>query len=358
VLNDFFALFSGGPVRIFFKVIIICLAAYFSTVNAQSPRYYKIPYIVKGGETLSGVFRKFVRDDSIVKRSTPMIQRTLKANGQVEDWRSLKAGERLQLYVSDDFLDKKKLQAYKNEMRKKIAALKKAREKKKADTDDPESRPTGLKASAFYMASFGTFTQSGEQLADLTFEQNSPVTLGSSFSYYPESGPWSYTWSLYFSNLIAASNNINPETTDIPLEVGGNFYAEYSFKDYGFTGYGGVDFERFHTFNLPSLESNRTILLDENRVYYFTLGVADSIKIFGKSFFTKLSFSKSLASSTTTESLSEATEEFSGYKVLWYVNKKISDSFYVHTLFKYHKMSGPSELTITRIGAGLGYSFF
>lgn|GEM_PF-1858387 len=345
--------------RRYCKVIVICLVAFFSTANAQSTRYYKIPYIVQEGETLSGVFRNFVRDDSIVKRSTPMIQRTFKANGQVEDWGNLKEGERLQLYVSDDFLDKKKLQAYKDEMRKKIAALReKNKEKKKSESESSESRPTGLKASAFYMASFGTFTQSGEALAELTFEQNSPVTLGSSFSYYPESGPWSYAWSLYFSNLIAASNNINAETIDIPLEIGGNFFTEYHFENAGFTAYAGLDLERFYTFNLPSLEASRTILLDENQVFYLTLGVSKSVKIFGKSFFTKLSFSKSLISNTTTESSTETTEDFSGFKVLWYVNKKISESFYIHTLIKYHKMSGPSELTVTRIGAGLGYSFF
>lgn len=279
-------------------------------------------------------------------------------NKSVENWTDLQRGQRIDLFISEDFLDKSKLERYRQQMREKLTNLKK---EVVADKEEQSKipRPSGLKGSIFYMASYGRFTQSGDDLADVIFQQNSPVTFGSSFSFYPENGPWSYAGSAYFSHLVAASNNLDNEIVDIPLEIGFNLYGEYRFQKFNFTGYAGLDYERFHTFNLPGIRDEGRIYLDENVVTYLTMGATGLVNIFDKAFLMKLSFSQSLFSSTTPQYSGEIlNEDFSGFKALWYVNKKISEKFYVHTLFKYHKMSGPSDLSTLRIGVGVGYILF
>lgn len=325
--------------------------------HGQNVRYYKIPYIIQDNDDLSRILRRFVYDDSVINQSTPLVQRTQMNNKNVEDWAKLERGQRIDLFISEDFLDKSKLDRYREQMRQRVQELRNE-VVTKSEEESKVPRPTGLKGSVFYMASYGRFTQTGDNLADIVFQQNSPVTFGSAFSFYPEQGRLSYSWSAYFSHLVAASNSLDETIIDIPLEIGANFYTEYRFDKLRFTGYAGLDYERFHTFNLQGIIDEAKIFLDENKVYYLTAGATGMVNIFKTSFLTKLSVSVSLSSSTTAGYEDGLNENFSGFKALWYVNKKISEKFYVHTLLKYHKMSGPSELSTLRVGAGVGYILF
>lgn len=325
--------------------------------QGQNVRYYKIPYIVQDNDDLSRILRRFVYDDSVINQSTPLVQRTQMNNKNVEDWAKLERGQRIDLFISEDFLDKSKLDRYRELMKQRVEDLR-SEVVAKSEEESKIPRPTGLKGSVFYMASYGRFTQTGDNLADIVFQQNSPVTFGSSFSFYPQEGRLSYSWSAYFSHLVAASNSLDETIIDIPLEIGANFYTEYRFDKLRFTGYAGLDYERFHTFNLQGIIDEAKIFLDENKVYYLTAGATGMVNLFKTSFLTKLSVSVSLSSSTTAGFNDGLNENFSGFKALWYVNKKISEKFYVHTLLKYHKMSGPSELSTLRVGAGVGYILF
>lgn len=334
---------------------LLCLVSF--ELSAQAVRYYKIPYIVQDNDNLSRILRRFVYDDSVINQSTPLVRRTQISNPSVTNWENLQRGARIDLYISEDFLDQSKLSRYQAQMRERVENL---RQEVEVDRSEEATvpRPIGLKGSVFYMASYGLFTQTGDNLPEIDFQQNSPVTLGSSFSFYPETGPLSYAWSAYFSHLVAASNSLDDSIIDIPLEVGLNFYTEYRFERFRFTGYAGLDYERFHTFNLQGIVDEGKIFLDENKVLYLTVGATGMVNVFQSSFLTKLSLSASLSSSTTAGYDDGLNENFSGFKALWYVNKKISEHFYVHTLLKYHQMSGPSELSTFRIGVGVGYILF
>lgn len=329
--------------------------------SAKKIRYYRIPYIIQNGDSYAKVLKRFVKPDSIINRRTPMVRKTLKSNPSIRNWRKLPAGQKINLYISSDFLDMEKYKRYRNKIRKKImAAKKKLKEKSKTVKKKTSSPfPTGLKGSLFYMASYGQFTQSDPEVAELTFLQNSPVSLGGAFTYYPPEKNWSVAWSAYFSYLLAAGNNLDSNNVDIPPEIGGNVYGEYRFVKQRFTGYFGIDFERFSTFNLGGIQNDRRIYVDESRVIYLTGGFSKLISIFGSKFFTKLSASISINETTTNDARGvPTTEPYSGAKVLWYLNKKVSKKFFFHTLFKYHFMSGPSDLTTLRLGVGFGYILF
>ena len=74
--------------------------------------------------------------------------------------------------------------------------------------------------------------------------------------------------------------------------------------------------------------------------------------------FTKLSTSLSILESTVYDPEGVISNQaYSGAKILWYLNKKIAKKWFMHTLFKYHFMSGPSDLRTLRLGVGFGYLF-
>ncbi len=344
------------------KIVLILFFFLISfAASAKKPKYYRIPYITKQKESYAQILKRFVKADSIINYGTPMVRRTLKANPSIKDWKRLPGGKKIQLYISSDFLDLDKYKAYRDELRKKIKAAKaKIKEQSRAVVQKKKSPfPTGLKGSFFYMASYGAFTQKNENIAELTFLQNSPVSLGGAFTYYPKESNFSVAWSLYLSYLLTAANNLDASDVEIPPEIGGNIYGEYRFVKQRFTGYFGLDFERFSTFNLGGIQNDRKIYVDESRVLYLTAGFSKLISIFGHKLFTKLSSSVSFFEQTTNDPRGvPTTESYSGAKVLWYLNKKISKKLFVHTLFKYHFMSGPSDLTTLRLGVGFGYILF
>jgi hypothetical protein len=50
-------------------------------------------------------------------------------------------------------------------------------------------------------------------------------------------------------------------------------------------------------------------------------------------------------------------EKFSGLKYIAYLNMKYNNKWFYHGLFKQHSLTGATDLTITRFGLGVGYSF-
>lgn len=347
-----------------FTIVILCNFSFAESVNFKDfvmqnrdkVSLIRVNYIPLKSQHLATLYKTFVLDEAIVSKNSEMVQRTLKENPHVTDWTKVPVGKRIKLYVSLDAIDYDKLRIYKKSIYDKVLAL-----KKKAEEIDKKNKlqPKGWKASVFYMASYGKFTQSNPALADITFLQNSPISLGLAVSFYPENKDYSFSSSIYFSYLLTAGNNINDQNVALPLEVGGNFYTEYQLKKYGFSVYGGFDYEKMATFNLEGVRDERIIHVDESTIGYLTIGGSRSFSLVGNTFFTKLSLSKSIFSSRSI-SYGGAVDEtnFEGSKILWYLFHKVSDRFFVHSLFKYHWMSGPSDLSVTRIGVGFGYILF
>ncbi|MCM2351140.1 MAG: hypothetical protein NDI69_14060 [Bacteriovoracaceae bacterium] len=322
----------------------------------EHTKVYKIHYMVEPQDTLAKIYMRFVYPNSIITKNTPMNQMTFKRNPQVEDWNKLTTGTEIDLYIAYEYLDMNKYQAYLDKLKADLERIKALNE---TENSAPGFTPQGLKASLFYMASYGKFTQKDPERAEVDFYQNSPITLGASFSYYPKDSNWSYASSGYVSYLMASANNLDDSNVSVAPELGVTLYPEYRFNQYNFTGYFGLDFERFSTFNMGGIQEDRKIILDENTVLYATVGFSKLVHVFGSPFFTKFSFSHSLSSqiSTNPDGIDEGGN-YTGYKFLWYVNKKFNDKIYLHTLFKYHTMDGPSELQTLRLGVGLGYILY
>lgn len=205
--------------------------------------------------------------------------------------------------------------------------------------------------SLFYMASYGIFNQNDSQRANISFYQNSPVTLGYSNIFKPHKKKYTFSSSAYLSTLVAASSNLSNKGLIVPPEFGVNTYLDYPTGWYGIIVYTGIDFENFTSLNLDSLADDEKIVGDLNSIFYITFGVAKNLKLFNKNIFAKISFSPTIVSQTD----SDSSDSFSGYKFMVYLNYNIHKKWFVHSLLKYHVLTADSELNSTRIGFGFGH---
>lgn len=323
--------------------------------NRKDVKFIKLLYIARPNENLASIYKRFVKEDSVISKNEDMVAKTLEANKKIKDWSSIPAKTKILVYLDVDFIDLDKVTAYNKNVAELTKKLQDALKKKEKEIEET----SGFKGSLFYMASYGKFTQANVNLAEIGFLQNSPLSLGLSTSYYPKKSDFSFTNSLYFSYLLAAASNLGANNVAVPMEIGGNLYSEYRFKKYHFSVYGGFDFEKFTTFNLEGVQQERKIYFDENKVLYLTVGASRKVLLFKKEFFTKLSFSHSISSSMDPGyPEAEIYTPFSGNKILFYMFKRYNDKIFFHSLVKYHWMSGPSDITTLRIGLGFGYLLF
>ena len=225
--------------------------------------------------------------------------------------------------------------------------------------DDEKEEESVWNSSLFYMLSRGSFESEIEETGVVTeSSQNSPITLGFSAS-RPLSGlineRWSYSGSLYLSTLNGASAQRDVEVA-IPPEFGITSHLGYKRENWPVQVYSGVDIERFSSFNTLEIAQGAPLSTRDHLLTYLTFGVAKGFSWWSKNFLAKLSFSQSILSSQSRPSKVNP-EEFSGSKLLFYLNMKISEDWFAHTLYKQHTLDGATGLTISRLGVGFGYSF-
>jgi hypothetical protein len=336
------------------KCFLLILMILFSAVGSAQdvkPTYYNFLYKVEEGDTFASLLRMYVKDDSVINKSTPLVLKNIKNNPQVKDWRDLIPGALIYVYIPENLMDMTKYQAKQKSVNTKNEEIKK-------EIIAKISPPSGFKGSAFYMASWGDFSQtSGETTVE--YKQNSLVNLGLQGNYLPKNSLYSFSSSIYFSTFTAADATLPPNSVKLPPEVGFNFYGDYLWKKPRISWQAGLDYEKFSSFNIEGILNDQKIYLDRISVVYATVGVSHVFYILEKPFFIKTSLSKSVSSTTTTDyTASTNKESLTGMKALFYLNYKFTDKFFLHSLLKIHKMSGPSDLSSTRLGVGVGYILF
>lgn len=336
--------------------LLLITVSYFFISNAFGASFYSFTYILQKGDSYPGLLKQFVKDGTTINSKSPTVVKTLKMNPQVKDWRKLPIGKKVKLFYEKKVFDIKSYKAYKKGLSIEKVTKKKKEIKKEKKKKVLASRPNGLKASLFYMTSSGSFNQlSTTDSINVDFSQNSPYTFGISGLYYPHMRPYSFSASIYSSALNANTSNTGGDIK-VPNELGLTAYMQHDLYEYGFSYYGGFDYESFSTFNTGLFANSRTVGIDENKVFYLTAGLAKLVRLGPVPLFLKFSLSKSLSTSTTAAPGGvDPTVQYSGFKAMFYTNYKFHKRWFAHTLAKLHKMSGPDELSVTRLGIGIGY---
>ena len=365
--------------------LLVFLLLFCLTSLAFSADFLSFPYVIKDGDTFSSILKQFVLDTSIINSKTPLVKKIISSNPQVEDWAELKPGVEIEMFISDDFVDKNKYESYKTvldklnlekERKRKEEELKREEEEKKIALEQLRLRQKKLEefssanvedsfspilhASAFMMSSLGTFSQKSPTYAEIQYHQDSPISIGGAFSRSMRDKSIWLSGSVYYSQLHSLNNDLTNESVSVPPEIGGNLYGEYHFDQYNFNAYTGIDFDHFSAFNLKGISLTHRIYLDEVQLGYLTFGFSKSFSLFDQKFFSKLAISPSIFSTyKNSYSPTESTSvKYSGIRYLFYLKYDLNNKFFIHTLIKYHDLSGPSELKALRIGVGIGYVLF
>lgn len=322
-----------------------------SLASRKGVKFVKVKVVIYEKDSLAKILRRFVREDSVITRKEAMVDKTLKSNPQIKNWRKLKAGKTVYIYLDPKFIDMKKMGKFRKAVRKVSKKIKKKIKKK-------VGKKSVKKWSVFYMASVGQFAQENKDIAKVEFKQNSPLTLGALYTYYPKKGKYTISTSAYFSYLLAASSNLGKDNVEVPLEIGLNSYFQYPFSKASYNLYAGFDFEKFNTFSLAGVEKESDLLFDQNQIGFLTVGYSKGFKIAKRFFLFKGSFSQSVFSSRSVGYADDAdTTSYTGSKFMLFLMSKMKKDYFLSTLFKYHMLKGPSDVNVMRVGLGFGYLF-
>jgi len=317
-------------------LLLLCISL---TVHSEELFFYSLNYTVEKDENLEEVIKKFVKDNSNITSDSPMIHKTRGNNSHIENWGELGKDSKFKLYISNDFIDFDKYEQYKNRHSSKLL------------------KTSSIQSTLYYMASAGDFTQkSNSNGINFKFSQNSPYTLGYVFNKDISNSPYSLSSSLYISKLSTGVSNLN-QGVDVPTEKGLNLYFKHFLKKYRFSYFAGIDYEIFNSFNAGALEANSTIVVDENKILFLSVGLEKSIQILNKNLSTSFSISSSILSSNKIGAGGYSSKEYKGLRLLTYLKLHLNQSWFIHSMLKYHRLSGPDKLSILRYGIGIGYTF-
>jgi hypothetical protein len=61
--------------------------------ESKNLSFVKVKVVVYKKDTLAKILKRFVRDNSIISRKEAMVDKTLKSNPNIKNWRKLKTGE-------------------------------------------------------------------------------------------------------------------------------------------------------------------------------------------------------------------------------------------------------------------------
>lgn len=314
---------------------------------AHAADFYNFNYTVRDGEDFPSILKKFVKPTAIITKSSPTIVKTTESNPRVGDWRNLEQGSVIALYINQEDFDLEQFESY-------VLANK--------ESFNPVMRERRVqndyKTSVYYMASYGSFTQEKEGIANIDYYQNSPITLGLESAYQIKDTQYAVSGNVFYSKMKASIENIENKKVDIPSEYGVNVYMNYAMEKPEITLFAGLDYENFYSFNMNELKVNRSVSLDETKAAYLTLGVKKYFKVYDRELTARASLSKTISTTSTSDSPIAEALDYDGMKINVNLDYQFTDRFYFKTQFKYHSIEGSSNLNSVKFGFGVGYVLF
>lgn len=227
-------------------------------------------------------------------------------------------------------------------------------------TDSTTTSPGAGKLFLMLTLSQGTFDEKlPADAGGLKTQQNSPLTLGFGGNYLFSGQKDMLVTSAYLSLLrqseVSDGRNSTTPTIKVPNEIGINTYLQHFMKEFDFSIYEGLDYEKFSSFNTTEyVQQGTDLAVNTNSIILGTVGLAKSFTFLEQKILTKISVAKILNSTSS----AGAANSFSGQRFLFFASLKGAANFSYNFLYKRHILKGPTNLTVDRIGIGLSYDLF
>lgn len=209
--------------------------------------------------------------------------------------------------------------------------------------------------SGFFSPTFGRYT---EKTANQTVisNQNFPLTFGLGFSFTSDEKKHYLVGSGYWAQPskgnVSGDNGIQTTSFTSPGEIGSTLYYQYYFNEQQLGLYTGYDYEKLNTFNTNEIVEGVPLKNIENNMHYATVGLSKAFSYRSLDMNLKASVSNVISSSTT------GTQPLKGYKYILYFTYKPTLPLSLNFFYKHHSLSGPTDLSIDRIGLSLGITIF
>ncbi len=309
-------------------------------------------YMIKGKESLDSVANKLVSryKEKYGKRIDEFKKDLMVWNPHITTWNEIPLFSNIYIeypypvYVSHPYADK--LQAEKN-----YNVL----------NSDAETPIGTNKFTVFtmYTASAGDFQeQLTTQEGSIKSTQNSPLSLGLGTTIFLDKTNRMISSSAYWSHLRESKlsgDGVTSSKLKTKDEIGYNLYYQQLTPWAGISLYAGMDYEQFSTFNTTSFINGAPLGMNQNKIYYGTIGAGKTFFVGDQKILIKGSFAQSIKSDTTSEN---TIDKFEGQRLLLFASIKGESRFTYHILYKRHMLEGPTKLTVNRIGAGIGFVLF
>jgi len=359
--------------------LIICSICSICSINAAEKQYVGIFYVAKGGESLDSILDMLNIPKKISYGNANYAQRVKDLNKSITNWDQLSRGSNIYLKIPKNFYDKNppktlKTLSVETQVKKKIEgtvdyvvvydeSIKTAEviDRQKAEGYRVKSEEKELKAeeqnhlSVFYIASIGSFSEAiPNSNLTISSNQNSPFSLGLAFTSKYKKIEHVLSASFYISKLTATSDGT--QTITPPLEYGFNIYDQVPLLRQSFFFYGGLDFEKFSTINTEEIASGSEGKSFGQSIFYITGGLSTNFQT-RSGFTAKVALSQSIFSSGNSTSLTEK-KKYTGQRIIFFGGYELTPNIALNLLYKKHFLSGPTELSIDRIGFGFSYRFF
>lgn len=316
-----------------FNLIILLSLIFIQSGYAQINHDENI-YTIRKKDSLISIAKSYKKKHgSIFINLQSYIDEIKKWNKHIQNWSSLKSGQRIYLSYPQKV-------HYPFSLITPLESL-----------NTYESQSYSFLSLA-YTASFGSFVETATNGSKIKSQQNSPYTLGVSGGYGFPNSLYSINGSIYSSKLnastVSGSTTSNNNDVTVPNELGANIYLQRSLNESS-SMYTGIDYESFSTFNINDLINNASTQLSaqDNTITWATIGyqyLSSGLRPF--------LFKGSLSTSVTSSS------NYKGQKGILFLNKKVSKNWGVHSFIKYHQLSDKTDLAVMRIGLGINFKIF
>ncbi len=339
------------------------------SIFSQTPEIKTRYFYAQGGESINDFLENEVGVPKKTLHNMGYLEKIKKWNPSVDNFDNLAPNQ--QIYVEIPYntvltpkaksIDAPLAQApapkIKPKRKRKIASIpKESTSVQEVEFQNPEA-PNSWNLSLFYALSRGSFEEGIQGTSISTVStQDSPITLGFAASKKLDD-TWSYNGSVYGSKLDGGISELDEEVS-IPWEIGITSYISYKDERLPFQVYTGLDLERFSSYNTTELVDGARLDTIQHRITFATFGVSKGFRFLGQSFFTKISYSRSVVSSQS-RPVAGVDSPMKGSKYIAFLNMLAPNSknWSYNLFFKQHNLKGATDLVVSRTGIGFGYRF-
>ncbi len=355
---------------------------YASLALGQSPQIKTFYYYAKGGESL----RELLEDQALLDTHTldnlGFYKKISRWNRDIQNQQTLKPGQQVYVEIPYDFIGFAK--QVRPTQQKKItesaqvcrmpASLEGLNEKEVSFLNQINDKAKNVKeklsgklesfadflrifrVSSYYSLSRNIFEESVINSTIRTqTSQDSPLTLGSSFDWQWDPNI-SFAGDFYLSKMDDAITKLDNKTFKLPIYFGGTMKMGFKRTFWPFTMYGGVEHDRFASFNSEEATNTNDIELRTYDLFNVGAGAKKEFTLFNQKFIINGFYSQTFYSSASKRS-SVRNRDLKGSKFSIEGRWMYSKDWFYQAYYKQMDLEGPTVLHIARFGLGFGVYF-